>query len=330
MQGDGHGGDNAMGDEDAQGSEVDPEDEHYQGLHADGPHDLEHPSPLVNGHSLANPPSGSQELPEGSAVPVVSQENPNQNSQETISSTPHVQASQEATPPADAAPAASVQDVQSVAPDSQTDPAAPRLGKPLQAMDSIASTVPDLNQEQAEASPYASTVIDGEPIQAHDCEPTQPASQYGDEPPFVPESSDSATAANVLGEKIPSANRLSVSYAGATRRLVIDAEAVPKLKVFRSEGRIEVTISLTADERGGFRGIAVSVLAACLLGHIRSQLRMFRWKDVPRKARTSHWNYRSSSQTTTQFLLSGRLPSHLKSRLSSSSTRRNRCQSPAG
>ena len=54
-------------------------------------------------------------------------------------------------------------------------------------------------------------------------------------------------------------NRLSVSYAGATRRLVIDAEVVSKLKVYRAEGRIEVSITLMADERGGFKGIAVSI-----------------------------------------------------------------------
>ena len=42
MQGDGHDGhdgDATMGDEDAQGSDVGPEDEHYQSLHADGLHD---------------------------------------------------------------------------------------------------------------------------------------------------------------------------------------------------------------------------------------------------------------------------------------------------
>jgi 20S proteasome subunit alpha 6 len=43
----------------------------------------------------------------------------------------------------------------------------------------------------------------------------------------------------------PSANRLSISYTGETNRVVIDAEVVESLKVFRSEARIEITINLS-------------------------------------------------------------------------------------
>jgi 20S proteasome subunit alpha 6 len=58
------------------------------------------------------------------------------------------------------------------------------------------------------------------------------------------------------GVHTPSANRLSISYAAGSRRLVIDAEMVDTLKVFRAEGRIEVAI--TIDREGdGFRGIQV-------------------------------------------------------------------------
>ena len=249
MQGGGHDGDNAMGDEDAQGSEVGPDDEHYHSFHAVGPHDSGEPAHLLaNGHGLSDTSSGSQEHTEGSAVPAAPQDSPNENAPETASA-PH--SSQEASvPPTGPTSQSSVDD-------SQIASHTPQLGKPLQASESLA-TIPDVDQERTEASPYASTIIDGEPIQEQEeCEATQPTTQYEDEPPIASENTDAAVAANLLGEKIPSANRLSVSYAGATRRLVIDAEAVPKLKVFRSEGRIEVTISLTADERGGFRGIAV-------------------------------------------------------------------------
>ncbi|KAJ3006527.1 hypothetical protein NUW54_g3905 [Trametes sanguinea] len=140
---------------------------------------------------------------------------------------------------------------------------------PLQAMDSIASTVPDTNQEQEQTSPYASTVIEnGEGAEQHDqdYEQTQPAyepdhtydapSASGEDHAGAGEPS-TAPATAILGEKIPSANRLSVSYAGATKRLVVDAEVVPKLKVFRAEGRLEVTLSLQHDERGGLKGIAM-------------------------------------------------------------------------
>ena len=335
MQGDGHDGDATMGDEDAQGSDVGPEDEHYQSIHADGLHDpAEPPHPPVNGHGLADPSSGSQEPSEDNAVPVISQGDSNVHSQETLSSTPPLHASQEPAPPVDpvvTAPAeAPVESTQPAAPDSQTPSVLPR--KPLQATDSLASTVPDLNQEQAEASPYASTVIDGEPIQEHEDEPTQPATQYVDELPLPSENADPAAATNnLLGEKIPSANRLSVSYAGATRRLVIDAEAVPKLKVFRSEGRIEVTVSLTADERGGFKGIAVS--ASCLtLLRVCHCLRSepFRWRDALKKALTSPWSCHNSSRPTPLSLLSGKPTFHRMSHSSFILTRRSRYQSPVG
>ena len=92
MQGDGHDGDHAMGDEDAQGSEVGPDDEHYTGYVANGTHDAaEHP--LVNGAGHADAPSGSQEQQEGGAVPAApSQANSNENSQDHVSSTPPLQA----------------------------------------------------------------------------------------------------------------------------------------------------------------------------------------------------------------------------------------------
>ncbi|RDX53079.1 hypothetical protein OH76DRAFT_1343770 [Lentinus brumalis] len=262
MQGDGHDGDQTMGDEDAQGSEVDPHEEHYTSFSAHGSHNhADHP--LVNGDGHADTSSGSQEHPEGGAASATSQNNSNQNSQETVSSTPSVQALGANAPSGDdssstdpssqnAAPNADVPQTASAVPQS--------VVSPLQAMDSMASTVPDTNQELAQTSPYASTIIDGGDAAEHqDYEATQPATQFGDEHASGAEGATfgGSAAANLLGEKIPSANRLSVSYAGATRRLVIDAEVVPKLKVFRAEGRIEVTVSLMADERGGFKGIAM-------------------------------------------------------------------------
>ena len=55
MQGDGHDADQAMGDEDAQGSEVGPDDEHYHSFHAVGPHDSGEPAHLLaNGHGLSD------------------------------------------------------------------------------------------------------------------------------------------------------------------------------------------------------------------------------------------------------------------------------------
>lgn len=259
MQGDGHDGDHAMGDEDAQGSEVGPDDEHYTGYVVDGTHDATERL-LVNGAGHADTPSGSQEHQEGGAAPPVpSQANSNENPQDPSFSTPPLHAPNGSIPP----DAASVDiSSQSAGPNAEVSQTAPPVPRPalLQATDSI-TTVPDTDQEQVQASPYASTVIDGvDGVEHYDYEATQPATQYDENTYGTENGAPSGTPANnLLGEKIPSANRLSVSYAGATRRLVIDAEVVPKLKVFRAEGRLEVTVSLMADERGGFRGIAVSL-----------------------------------------------------------------------
>ncbi|THV05428.1 hypothetical protein K435DRAFT_647479 [Dendrothele bispora CBS 962.96] len=61
--------------------------------------------------------------------------------------------------------------------------------------------------------------------------------------------------------RTPSRNRLSISYAGGNRRLVIDAEVVETMKVFRSEGRIEVRLKLQRDADGGLHGILVESLS---------------------------------------------------------------------
>ncbi|KAI9001144.1 hypothetical protein BD414DRAFT_511728 [Trametes punicea] len=280
-QGDGHDGDHVMGDEDAQGSEVGPDDENLQSFNAVRPNGVTGHSP-VNGDGHANAPSSSQEQQEhegGTASAAGPQGNSNHSSQDTISSTPPANPPAEGgpAPPADASASAAPAEAQVPGPDAdasqsanaQAAPASAPRTMPLQAMDSIASTVPDTNQEAEQTSPYASTVIDngeGAENSGHEYEPTQPV--------YDPEHADDASAApgeesvaggelstapnpGVLGEKVPSANRLSVSYAGATKRLVIDAEVVPKLKVFRAEGRIEVTLSLQHDEGGGLKGIAM-------------------------------------------------------------------------
>lgn len=69
------------------------------------------------------------------------------------------------------------------------------------------------------------------------------------------------------GVHVPSANRLSISYAAGTRRMVIDAAVVEKLKVFRSEARIEVYMTISEDS-GHLKGILVCSLL-CLMRYQR-------------------------------------------------------------
>ncbi|KAA1466011.1 hypothetical protein DENSPDRAFT_862187 [Dentipellis sp. KUC8613] len=63
------------------------------------------------------------------------------------------------------------------------------------------------------------------------------------------------------GLPTPSANRLSISYAGGTKRLVINAEVVESLKVFRAEGRIEVRMTLEKEETNGLNGVLIESLS---------------------------------------------------------------------
>lgn len=56
--------------------------------------------------------------------------------------------------------------------------------------------------------------------------------------------------------KMPSANRVSIAYAAGSKRLLLDAEIVEKMVVFRAEGRIDIdmTVGRVSD---GFKGILV-------------------------------------------------------------------------
>ncbi|KAH7931368.1 hypothetical protein BV22DRAFT_1124290 [Leucogyrophana mollusca] len=152
--------------------------------------------------------------------------------------------------------------------------------KPLQACSSFASTVPDnepdhVAQEsglftQDEGTTQVDENVDeqvkpmDEADQEHLPEPpasptsntllsTSSGSTYGGEPP-------QSTAAAKAG-RTPSANRLSISYAAGSRRLVVDAEVVEYLRVYRAEGRIEVYISLDKDEEDGLKGVLIEGLS---------------------------------------------------------------------
>jgi 20S proteasome subunit alpha 6 len=66
--------------------------------------------------------------------------------------------------------------------------------------------------------------------------------------------------------RVPSANRISISYAGGNRRLVIDAEVVRSMKVLRQVGMIEVVMDMIKFNETDLKGILVGVpiLDICL------------------------------------------------------------------
>ncbi|KLO07484.1 hypothetical protein SCHPADRAFT_836659 [Schizopora paradoxa] len=121
------------------------------------------------------------------------------------------------------------------------------------------------------AESEAAAALDDDPASATEGQGPQGEPEHLPEPPASPvsntvASSTSTGTTNVEGTsvlppaiKAPSANRLSISYASGTRRLLIDAEIVEKMTVMRTEGRVEVAMSVErlAD---GFKGIWIEVL----------------------------------------------------------------------
>ena len=150
---------------------------------------------------------------------------------------------------------------------------------PLQSSDTL-STIPDtdghdsqsfyglsssfVGHEHAEDTQQADIVMEAtQPTDDASRLPVPPSPSTASTtlaPPSLPDapraSGSSTTGATDGGAKTPSANRLSISYASGTRRMVIDAEVVDKLKVFRSDARIEIHMRVAKeDER--FAGILV-------------------------------------------------------------------------
>ncbi|KAF7301543.1 Proteasome endopeptidase complex [Mycena indigotica] len=100
---------------------------------------------------------------------------------------------------------------------------------------------------------------------AHDNEQTQDleATQVDDPPPS---SAASTTNGDVLQTikivtKVPAANRLSLSYEGGNRRLILDADIVEGMTLFRREGRAEVRINLVSEGDTGIKGVYMETLS---------------------------------------------------------------------
>lgn len=147
-------------------------------------------------------------------------------------------------------------------------------------------TIPDTNAQAME--PLATQAVEENQTHSNDdglpMEPTQlldgPHDTQDSERPPSPDASLATMNASLLppagpseepsqhikfdsdSSHIPSANRLSISYAAGTRRMVIDSGVVEKLKVFRSDARIEVHMSISEDH-GHLKGILVRASDLC-------------------------------------------------------------------
>jgi len=126
---------------------------------------------------------------------------------------------------------------------------------------SFASTVGENDSQEVSYSEYGSTLVNedvamsteqrgvqmaGDPAR-DSLSPTSTLLTVGQE------AGDSAGKAKAL-----SANRLAISYASASRRILIDAMTVDVLRVFRKEHRIEIGLNLEKGDEAEIKGIVVS------------------------------------------------------------------------
>ena len=129
---------------------------------------------------------------------------------------------------------------------------------------SFASTVGENDSQEVSYSEYGSTLVNedvtmsteqrsvqmaGDPVR-DSLSPTSTLLTIGQE------TGDSALQAGKA--KALSANRLAISYASASRRILIDAMAVDVLRVFRQEHRIEIGLSIEKGDEAEIKGIVVS------------------------------------------------------------------------
>lgn len=156
--------------------------------------------------------------------------------------------------------------------------------KPLQSHSSYASTIVDDSPDNGLFSQEEEIMTQVDKSALHYSQPDEKVhdlahdndQEHLPEPPASPTSNTllSTSSGSTYGEsshqtvvtpskkgKTPSANRLSISYAAGSRRLVVDAEVVEYLRVYRAEGRIEVHMSLDKDEEESLKGVLVCMVS---------------------------------------------------------------------
>ena len=136
--------------------------------------------------------------------------------------------------------------------DAQMSTESTTVAIPLQPTDSLA-TLPDA-ADQSQSLQREDTISASEQTQPVDGSQYQGDDRVPATDPYAPDPSSSQAS---KGSRVASANRLSAAYAAGTRRMVIDAEIVESLKVYRAEARIEVLMTVEKDEAGGYKGIMV-------------------------------------------------------------------------
>ncbi|CAE6458884.1 unnamed protein product [Rhizoctonia solani] len=136
-------------------------------------------------------------------------------------------------------------------PSAIVDPAPPTTEETAEPRDSTASSVVQENVVSSEAGDVS--LIDDSLADAHGIDHESEAHDAADmsastidEPIAFPSLDSPAASKSHPLPQAPdrSANRISISYANSTRRLVIDADVVKKVRIVRAKARVEITLSV--------------------------------------------------------------------------------------
>lgn len=124
-------------------------------------------------------------------------------------------------------------------------------------MASFASTVAENDSQEISFSEYGSTLVNEEAVISTERKDAQMAG--GPARDSLSPTSTLLTTGQEAGEtRTLSANRLAISYASASRRILIDAKIVDTLRIFRKEHRIEIGFNVEKGDETELKGIVVS------------------------------------------------------------------------
>ena len=129
---------------------------------------------------------------------------------------------------------------------------------------SFASTVAENDSQEVSFSDYGSTLVNEDAVMSTGRKDTQTAGDptrdsLSPTSTLLTTGQEAGDSTLQTGEtKTLSANRLAISYASASRRILIDAKIVDTLRVFRKEHRIEIEFNAEKGDDTELKGIIVS------------------------------------------------------------------------
>jgi len=128
---------------------------------------------------------------------------------------------------------------------------------------SLASTVAGNDSQDVSFSEYGSTLVNEDATMSTEQKDAQAAGDHARDSlsptsTLLTTGQEAGDPALQAGEtRALSANRLAISYASASRRILIDAKIVDTLRVFRKEHRIEIGFNVEKGDETELKGIVV-------------------------------------------------------------------------